>query len=241
MDFDSRGQRDKTEDGSQTLLKPIADYDERYPEYVEWLSYLNRAIPHGSPVLDLGCGSGVPCTKMLAENFEVTGLDISEAQVEQAKKNVPTGRFHCVDMTKVIFPDESFAGVVSFYSIIHVPIRRQKRLVKRISEWLLPGGYLLATFGHKVWGLPGQDSSDDDIVNIAWSHAGRETYLRWITEYGLYVHWHRFIHERSGGQTLICCSKINRKVPKRRGKRTIFHLSRYFLGGSKTEWASGNA
>ena len=82
MDFDSRGQRDKTEDGSQTLLKPIADYDERYPEYVEWLSYLNRAIPHGSPVLDLGCGSGVPCTKMLAENFEVTGLDISEAPVD---------------------------------------------------------------------------------------------------------------------------------------------------------------
>lgn len=202
-----------------------------YPEYGEWLDYLKRSVTTGSPVLDLGCGCGVPGTSILAESFDVTGVDISEVQIQTARRLVPSARFFCGDMTKLSFLENSFAGVVSFYAIIHVPIWEQRRLFRRIASWLVPGGYFMATVGHKVWGWTGLNPSEEGAGSMAWSHAGRETYLQWITELGFYVHFHRYIPERSGGQTLVCCSKVARENRKSR-RRTIFDLSRSLLGES---------
>src|SRR5690349_12475933 len=47
-------------------------------------------LPHGSQVLDIGCGNGVPATQELALRHEVTGVDISEEQIARARSNVPT-------------------------------------------------------------------------------------------------------------------------------------------------------
>ena len=50
-------------------------------------------------VLDLGCGAGVPATRDLVDRgFNVTGIDISEVQIERAQRLVPGGRFICAIM-----------------------------------------------------------------------------------------------------------------------------------------------
>jgi len=46
-----------------------ADERERYTELI--LS----ALPAGAAVLELGCGTGLPTTKRLAERFQLTGVD----------------------------------------------------------------------------------------------------------------------------------------------------------------------
>ncbi len=102
-------------------------------------------LDDGDAVLDLGCGCGVPATAMLAERFSVTGVDISPVQIERARRLVPAGRFQCEDMTRVEFPLESFAAIVSFLAIIHVPVEEQPALLRKLSRWLRPGGHLLAT------------------------------------------------------------------------------------------------
>jgi hypothetical protein len=48
-------------------------------------------------------------------------------------------------------PAGSLAAVVSFYAIIHLPVEEQPALFAHIYRWLRPGGYLLATVGHRAW------------------------------------------------------------------------------------------
>ncbi|MCI0440493.1 MAG: methyltransferase domain-containing protein [Chloroflexi bacterium] len=146
---------------------------------------LNR-LPAGADVLDLGCGSGVPTTRRLAERFNVTGVDISERQVERARRNVPSAAFLCADMAEVEFPPESFDGVSAFYSIIHVPRDEQAALLKKIAAWLRPGGLLVATLGAR----PGESDSDDTHtlgVPMYWSSHDSRTNRRFVEEAGLRI------------------------------------------------------
>ncbi len=152
------------------------------------------------PVLDLGCGCGVPATAILAERHAVTGVDISPVQIARAQKLVPGARFQCADMATLEFPAQSFAAVVSFYAIIHVPLDEQPAIFRNIYRWLTPGGYLLATVGASAW-----TGTEDDWLGapMYWSHADRATYVAWLEETGFEVVWTRLIPEGTGGHTLV--------------------------------------
>ena len=96
-------------------------------------------------VLDLGCGNDVPASRMLPERFNVTGVDISEAQISRARHLVPTGTFLRADIASIEFPPASFDAVVSFFALIHVPVQEQRLVLGRIrtlagARWLIPCG-----------------------------------------------------------------------------------------------------
>ena len=112
--------------------------------YVEQLSARLRA---GVRVLELGCGAGEPCTRVLAARFEVTGVDISAEQLSRARQNVPGAHFIEADLTTLELDPKSYDAVVGIYVLNHVPRELQGELLRRVAGWLLPGGYLLATFG----------------------------------------------------------------------------------------------
>ena len=112
-----------------------------------WLSILLEHVTPGSKVLDLGCGSGLPLTRILAEFFDVTGVDISTRQIELARGNVPAARFIHGDVAAIDFPPAEFEAAVASYSFIHVPRGEHEAMFRRIGRWLKPGGLLLANFG----------------------------------------------------------------------------------------------
>jgi ubiquinone/menaquinone biosynthesis C-methylase UbiE len=62
----------------------------------------------------------MPLTRMLAEIFDVTGVDISIRHIELARADVPTAGFINADIVAVGFPPESFDAPVGSYSFIHV-------------------------------------------------------------------------------------------------------------------------
>jgi cyclopropane fatty-acyl-phospholipid synthase-like methyltransferase len=161
-------------------------------------------LKDGDPVLDLGCGCGVPAAAILAERFMVTGVDISPVQIERARRLVPAAQFMRHDMSELEFPPESFGAIVSFFAIIHVPVEEQQSMVWKLSRWLRPGGYLLATVGARAW-----TGTEDNWhgAPMYWSHADRETYLAWLNEAGFEVHWTRFIPEGDGGHTLLLAKR----------------------------------
>lgn len=105
------------------------------------------AIPAGAEVLELGCGAGLPMTAALAEDRDVTGLDISAAQVALATRNVPRARFLQADLIAYDRPPASVDAVVAFYVLTHVPRAELAPLLGRIARWLRPGGVFLAAFG----------------------------------------------------------------------------------------------
>lgn len=156
----------------------IDQRDERY------LKALLERLPEGSRVLDLGCGAGVPITKLLARRHDVTGIDISARQVELARKLVPEARFHRGDFTQLSFPDKSFDAVCSFFAIIHVPREEHAVLFKRLHRILRPGGLLLVTLGRSDW-----VSTEEDYfgVEMYWSHYDAETNKKLVEDAGFKI------------------------------------------------------
>ena len=110
-----------------------------------WVEKLQRRLPERSCVLDLGCGGGGPTTLALAARHDVLGVDISDRQLERARRLVPEARFLRADATEVALDPESFDAVVSLFMFGHVPRAKQRPLLERICGWLAPGGLLLAT------------------------------------------------------------------------------------------------
>ena len=161
----------------------VAAYDEaRKNEAGPELDFLTRRLEDGATVLDVGCGTGVPYTRALAQRFIVTGVDSSSEMIKQARANVPKGSFIHGDVMSVEFPPSSFNGAVAFYSVFHLPREEHQELFRRIYDWLLPGGYLLCTltrFSEEAY-------TEDDFfgVTMYWSNYGLEDYKEILTRVG---------------------------------------------------------
>jgi len=85
--------------------------------YPAWLDrYLLARLAPSARVLDLGCGNGVPATRILAEHYEVIGVDISDVQVDRARRLVPAATFLRADIAELEFPPSSFDAIVSFFA-----------------------------------------------------------------------------------------------------------------------------
>jgi SAM-dependent methyltransferase len=172
--------------------------------YRSWLRPLDAELTPGAPVLDLGCGCGVPATRILAERYAVTGADLSPVQIARARTLVPSAQFLCADMTTLDFAPASFAAIVSLYAIIHVPIEQQPTLLDRIVAWLRPGGLLLISVGgDHAWTGSEPDWLDVPGGTMYWSHADAAAYRRWLTDRGCQIEQATFIPEGDGGHMLI--------------------------------------
>jgi len=183
------------------------DTPDDHEDYAGWIRILAERLPERSPVLDVGCGCGLPATKLLAQRFAVTGVDISQVQISRAKRLVPAAQFLLGDITQQPIPPGSYSAIVSFYAIIHMPIEEHPELIKKIAVWLRPSGYFLATVGHDAW-----TGTDETYLGVpggkmCWSHADEATNVRWIEEAGLQVHWTRFVPEGDSGHTLVFAQK----------------------------------
>ena len=177
-----------------------AGTNENTKQYERWIDDLAQLLAPRARVLDVGCGAGVPATKLLTEkNFDVLGLDISAVQIARARTLVRGATFEQADMVTWEHAPASFDAVVSLYALIHVPLQDQRKLFPKIHRWLRPGGYLLAIVGFERW------TGVEDYFGAAmfWDHADRETYLAWLADAGLAPVWDRFVPEGNVGHTLV--------------------------------------
>jgi SAM-dependent methyltransferase len=113
----------------------------------EWCDELLARLPEGARVVELGCGGGTPETKLLAERFRLTGVDLSEAQLERARTRVPRAEYVKADFTELELEPGSADAVAAFYSFNHVPRDLLASLYGRIHWWLVPGGLFLTALG----------------------------------------------------------------------------------------------
>ncbi|KAI4634019.1 uncharacterized protein J4E87_001188 [Alternaria ethzedia] len=128
-------------------------YDHIAQWYLEWVEgdrsprerYTRKlldSLPPSPSVLELGCGPGVPVLSMLVDHgAQVTANDISAKQVKMAEPRCPRARFIAGNMTTLTFEAESFHGVLSFYTLFHLPRSQLKDMLVKIYSWLKPGGF----------------------------------------------------------------------------------------------------
>src|SRR5512146_3414035 len=98
-----------------------------------WLSSLGLSNPK---ILDLGCGIGW-FSEMLASLGRVTGVDLSENAIAQARARCPQSRFFVANILADTLPDGNFDVAVSQEVIAHV--EDQKRYLQKAAELLRPG------------------------------------------------------------------------------------------------------
>lgn len=104
-------------------------------------------IKPNSKILDIGCGVGLPYDKYFSNNnLSVTGIDISEKHIEQAKKNVKTAKYFVSDFFSKDIKGK-FEAIVSFYAIFHIPRIEHKKLLEYIHSLLKKDGVILITLG----------------------------------------------------------------------------------------------
>ncbi len=205
--------RDVVRDGYDALsLRYRADDD--VPEvYGPWIDRIVRASPAGGALLDVGCGCGVPVARELsAAGLAVTGIDVSPVQIQRARALVPEATFVCTDIVDADIDAASFDTVVALYSLIHVPVAAQPRVLSAFARWLRPGGTLLLTAGADAWtgsevGWLGGEAA------MWWSHADTATYSRWLVEAGFAVTDEDFVPEGSSGHSLFWATRLAVHAP----------------------------
>jgi len=95
-------ERDLVRRGYDALSYHYRSGDADDGEYAPWLVDLQGRLPVSGAVLDLGCGCGVPVARFLADaGYHVTGVDISDVQIERARRLVPAGTFVRADATRL--------------------------------------------------------------------------------------------------------------------------------------------
>ncbi|NHJ84541.1 MAG: class I SAM-dependent methyltransferase, partial [Asgard group archaeon] len=165
-------------------------------EQLEEMSFLpefSSLIPTDGRVLDAGCGGGLPFTKYLSDSFEVIGVDISETQIELAKKNVPKGQFYLKDMTQLDFPNDYFDGILAYYSIIHIPREEHEDLFKNLFRMLKPNGVALFS----LHSSDDPESYEEDFFGeeMYWSGFDAETNLTILRKIGFRIIWSKLVRD----------------------------------------------
>jgi ubiquinone/menaquinone biosynthesis C-methylase UbiE len=97
-----------------------------------------------SLICDAGCGPSAHIGEYLFDKgIKVVGVDISEKCIDLAKLNNPEMEFEYADISNLPFDDNSFNGLISYYSIINTPKIYIPKIFSEFRRVLKPDGYLL--------------------------------------------------------------------------------------------------
>jgi SAM-dependent methyltransferase len=143
-----------------------------------------RTLPRGAAVIDLGCGSGLPITKVLVgEGLKVHAIDAAKSLVAAFRHNLPGIPIACESVEDSPFFDRMFDGVIAWGLMFLLLPDSQRRLVGRIADILAPGGRLLFTSCAGVEPLVWKDA----MTGLESRSLGGAEYRRLLSAVGLTV------------------------------------------------------
>ena len=145
---------------NKTITDTQISYDRLADEYVRRIygelqhkpldrqlleDFANRLEDAGL-VADIGCGPGHVTRYLREHGVEVCGIDLSSELVERARRLNPGIDFRQGNLFSLDLGDGALVGVISFYSIIHVPALDHVLAFSEFRRVLRQGGLLLVSF-----------------------------------------------------------------------------------------------
>ncbi|WP_346621551.1 class I SAM-dependent methyltransferase [Blastococcus montanus] len=97
-------------------------------------------------VLEVGSGPGAVSAHLHQLELQVSGIDLSPAMVDIARREHPEVSFDVGEMSALDRADAGLAGLVAWYSLIHVPGPQRQGVIDEFHRVLRPGGYALIAF-----------------------------------------------------------------------------------------------
>jgi SAM-dependent methyltransferase/glycosyltransferase involved in cell wall biosynthesis len=124
-----------------------AFFARRKVEILEELARRSAGELSGLSVLDVGCGTGTTDRFLVGHVGTLSGVDVSEEMLVQARQNVPDARYEWYDGEKLPFPDSSFDVSVAICVLHHVPTSARAKFVSELNRVTRHQG-LIAIFEH---------------------------------------------------------------------------------------------
>ena len=110
--------------------------------WIEGTDAFIEKLSAGARVLDVGCGAGTKSKYLIAHGLKVIGIDISDALLKIAKREVPEGEFKELSMYDLDKMSETFDGVFAQASLLHIPKKDAGDVVKKMANRLASNGLL---------------------------------------------------------------------------------------------------
>jgi SAM-dependent methyltransferase len=124
----------------------VAHRNQQYCALATLFRHIGRLSLSGLRILDVGCGNGRmvrACLDMGATPDQVTGIDLQENRIEEARRLAPQLDFQVSNGTDLDLPNDEFDLVMQFVvfsSIFAANLRRS--LASEMLRVLKPGGYV---------------------------------------------------------------------------------------------------
>jgi SAM-dependent methyltransferase len=153
------------------------------------LRSMAEALRGEGTVADIGCGPGHVGRYLADLGVEVVGIDLSAEMVRLATELNPGMTFRQGTMLHLEADNGAWAGIVAFYSIIHVGATALPRVFREFHRVLTPGGLALIAF-HEGTKHVHLDEWWGYQVNVNTYFYGREPVERLLEEAGFVVEAH---------------------------------------------------
>jgi len=158
---------------AEEYARRIADELQHKPLDRALLDRFADRVRDSGPACDIGCGPGHVARYLPDQGVRMCGVDLSHEMVELARRLHPGVEFREGDMTALDTPDGEWAGIVAFYSLIHLPRPTVEPALRELRRVLRPGGMLLSAF---------HLGSDALHVEELWGHPVRLDFIMFQTE-----------------------------------------------------------
>lgn len=119
---------------------------ENKPKDREILHRFAQELGGRRPVWDFGCGPGQTTQYLTNLGTDISGLDLSEKILEQARAIHPEIHFRKGNILELEFENDSLAGAVAFYAMVHFSKEQVRRTCHEMFRVLQPGGIFLLTY-----------------------------------------------------------------------------------------------
>lgn len=113
-----------------------------------------NTLQPGSFVLDIGCGTGIPVSKVLVDaGMMVHGIDASPTLANAFHENFPDLPIACEAVEESGFFGRQFAGIIAVGLMFLLSEEAKIMVIRKASSALTPGGRFLftATYSAHVW------------------------------------------------------------------------------------------
>lgn len=141
----------------------------------------------GGPVADVGCGPGYVTRYLHDLGVDAFGIDLSPEMVAVARRDHPDLRFEVGTMTDLDLADASVAGVLAFWSVIHVPDELVPRVFSEFHRVLRPGGPALVGFHVGDVTRTSTTGYTGRAIHVESHHRRPEQISRWLREAGFTI------------------------------------------------------
>lgn len=174
-------------------------------------AYVTNLLEGGAKSLDVGCGRGYGFDVLKSKCTEMSGIDISEDFLSEAKKNYPDLDLHLAQGEKLPFDDGLFDVVTSFEVIEHV--KDDRAYLQEIRRVAKPGALIAISTPNKDIASPGQDEPYNPFHEREYTVPEFELLLREVfSEATVYGQFNR-PPETDSGKSLS--SRLVDKIPNR--------------------------